>query len=400
MFETVEMAPPDPILGLTEAVKADPNPDKINLGAGIYKDESGRTPVLSAVKKAERRLLDAEASKGYLPISGLPEYTEAARELLFGPGHKVVESGRAVTAQAPGGTGALRLAAEFIGKFAGEPRVWVSDPTWSNHYGVLEAAGLKTAKYAYYDADTHSLDFEGMMASIAEMERGDVILLHGCCHNPTGVDPSRDQWQEIAAAVADRGLLPLVDLAYQGFGEGLEQDAAGMVAVCEHCPEAFVASSFSKNFGLYSERVGALTAVSPSPDIAQRVMSQLKIVIRRLYSNPPAHGAAIVATILDDPDLRAEWEEELAAMRGRIHQMRRLLVDTLEAKGVEIDFSFICDQNGMFSFSGLSGEQVRRLREEHSVYMVGSGRMNVAGISPSNVDRLVDAIAVVLREKG
>ncbi|MFO7897889.1 MAG: amino acid aminotransferase, partial [Planctomycetota bacterium] len=362
MFERVDRAPPDPILGLSEAVKADPNPDKINLGAGIYKDEAGRTPVLSVVKKAEQRLLAEEDSKSYLPISGAPEYAAAVQELLFAPGHEIVESGRAATVQTPGGTAALRVAADLVRKFAPDAAVRVSDPTWSNHYGVFQAAGLEIEPYPYYDADTHSLDADGMLAAIGDMSQGDVIVLHGCCHNPTGVDPTPEQWRRIAEAVADRGLLPLVDLAYQGFGSGLEEDAAGTRIVCERCPEALVTTSCSKNFSLYSERVGALTAVGPSPEVAERVMSQLKIVIRRLYSNPPAHGALIVATVLADPGLRAEWEEELGTMRRRIHDMRRLFVETLRTRAPAADFSFILDQNGVFSWSGLSEEQVGRLR--------------------------------------
>ena len=395
MFETIEKAPPDPILGLTEAFKNDPNPDKINLGAGVYRDEAGRTPIFAAVKEAERRLLDRETTKAYLPINGSPEYAAAVQQLLFGADSEIVTSKRAATAQTPGGTGALRVAADLLKKFRSDANVWVSDPTWSNYFGVFGDAGFEVREYPYYDAHNKRLDFEPMLDAVKQIPEGDVLLLHACCHNPTGMDPTITQWERIAALVAELKLLPLLDFAYHGFGNGLNEDVAGVRLVCGACPEALVVSSFSKNFGLYNERGGALTAVCSSAAAAEAVLSQMKIVIRRNYSNPPSHGAAIVTEVLSDPRLRAEWEQELAAVRGRIHEMRRLLVETLDAHG--LDFSFINAQNGMFSYSGLSSEHVRILRDRYSIYMVGSGRINVAGISRANVGRLCDAIAEVVQ---
>ncbi len=396
MFETVEKAPPDPILGLTEAFNQDPNPDKINLGAGVYSDEAGRTPIFAAVKEAEQRLLERETTKAYLPINGSPEYAAAVQQLLFGADSEIVASRRAATAQTPGGTGALRVAADLLKKLRPDARVWVSDPTWSNHFGVFGDAGFEVRQYPYYDAHNRRLDLEPMLDAVKQIPEGDVLLLHACCHNPTGMDPMIAQWERIAALVAERKLLPLLDFAYHGFGNGLNEDAAGVRLVCAACPEALVANSFSKNFGLYNERAGALTVVCSSAAVAEAVLSQMKIVIRRNYSNPPSHGAAIVTEVLNDPRLRAEWERELAAVRGRIREMRRLLVETLDAHG--LDFSFINAQNGMFSYSGLSREHVQILRDRYSIYMVGSGRINVAGINRANVGRLCDAIAEVVQK--
>ena len=397
MFESLEMAPPDPILGLTEAFKSDPNPKKVNLGVGVYKNESGQTPIFSAVKKAEQRILQAESSKSYLPIPGGPEYAAAVQELLFGPDHNITTARRAVTAQTPGGTGALRVAGDLLKKIRPDASLWISDPTWANHKGIFGDAGHSINTYPYYDAPNKSLAFDRMAETLNTIPTGDIVLLHACCHNPTGVDPSPDQWQEIAKIVKQRGLLPIVDFAYQGFGKGLEEDAVGLRCLCKSVPELFIASSFSKNFGLYNERIASLTAVCADADSVQKLFSHLKITIRRNYSNPPAHGSAIITTILNDPQLRSEWESELKLVCGRIQEMRRLLVDTLKKKGVTTDFSFITEQNGMFSFSGLTKDHVDALRERYSVYIVGSGRINVAGITPGNIDYLCDAIADVLK---
>lgn len=397
MFDTLPLAPPDPILGLGEAFKNDPRSGKINLSVGVYKDEQGSTPILACVKEAERRLLEQEKSKGYLSIEGLAEYDSRVQALLFGADHEIVMSGRAVTAQTPGGTGSLRVAADFLKKHFPAARVWLSRPTWANHQAIFQAAGLATDTYAYIDAAGTGLDFEALRSAVDKIPAGDVLLLHACCQNPTGIDPTHAQWREIAAICGERGILPLVDFAYQGFGDGLEEDALGLRELAAVNRELLVSSSFSKNFGLYSERVGALTVVAPSADAAQRALSQVRISIRTNYSNPPQHGAAIVATVLSDAELRRQWEQELAAMRNRIHQMRRLFVQTMKTKAPQRDFSFIERQKGMFSFSGLTNVQVDELRSKHAVYIVGNGgRMNVAGMTADSMPRLCEAIASVL----
>ncbi len=396
MFEALEMAPKDPIFGLTEAFKRDPNPEKINLGVGVYQDEHGQTPVFRTVKLAEARLLEEEMSKEYLDIEGSPEYAAAVQELVFGPGHEVITSGRAVTVQTPGGTGGLRVGAEFLKRINPTARVWMSDPTWPNHPNVFRAAGLAVETYPYFDAATNSLAFDEMLAALRALPERDIVLLHGCCHNPTGVDPTAEQWAAIADALAERGLMPFVDFAYQGLGDGLREDALGVLALCERVPEMLVVSSFAKNFGLYNERAGALTLVARSKETAEVALGHLKQVIRAIYSNPPAHGAAILTVIVNDPQLRAEWEGEVKAMRERINRTRRLFVDRLTSNGVTRDFSFLKRQRGIFSFSGLTKEQVDALREKHSIYIVGSGRINVAGINEGNVERLCRAIAEVL----
>ena len=397
MFDSLPFAPPDSILGLTEAFNRDPNPRKINLSVGVYKDEQGKTPILASVKEAERRLLASEQNKGYLPIEGHAEYDARVQELLFGAGHEILASRRAVTAQTPGGTGSLRVAADFLKKHFPTARLWHSKPTWANHGAIFTAAGMKVEAYPYIDAAGRGLDFATMLTGLAQIPAGDVVLLHACCHNPTGIDPTSDQWRQIAAVVHERRLLPLVDFAYQGFGEGLVEDAAGLAALAQPGRDLVVCSSFSKNFGLYGERVGALTLVAGNADAAHRALSQVKISIRTNYSNPPTHGAAIVATVLADPQLRSQWEAELAAMRSRIHKMRRLFVATMKQKAPQQDFSFLTSQKGMFSFSGLTNVQVDELRTKHAVYVVGNGgRINVAGMTEANMPALCEAIAAVL----
>ncbi|MBQ8707216.1 MAG: aspartate/tyrosine/aromatic aminotransferase [Succinivibrionaceae bacterium] len=395
-FDKVTAAPADPILGLTEEFRNDTNPNKINLGVGVYKNDKGETPVLNCVKKAEKIILDTEKTKSYLSIPGTAEYGKLVQELVFGTGHEIISSARACSAQAPGGTGALRIGADFLSQQKIAKKIWISNPTWVNHFKVFGAAGFETEQYSYYRPDTHGLDFEGMKEDLKKAKAGDVVLLHGCCHNPTGIDPTPEQWEELAKLTKELGLLPFFDFAYQGLGNGLNEDAQGVRIFAKYHREFLVSSSFSKNFGLYNERVGAITIVSDSADRSAVVFSQLKIAIRSNYSNPPAHGAKIVQTVLSDAQLRAEWENEVAEMRSRIKSMRNLMVQKLQALGVNQDFSFINGQNGMFSFSGLNKEQVARLKSEFGVYIVGSGRINVAGITTSNIDALCNAIAKVL----
>ena len=396
MFESMEMAPPDPILGLTDAFKNDPNPDKINLGVGVYKDADGNTPTLDAVKQAERRVVDSGASKAYKPIPGDPAYGKCVQKLLFGDGHEIIASGRACTAHTPGGTGALRVAGDYLHRMYPNASIWLSDPTWANHKGVFAAAGVPVKSYAYFDKATNGIAFDKMLASLQEVPAGDVVLLHGACHNPTGADPTAEQWSQIADVLADRGALPLVDFAYQGFAAGIEEDAVGLRSLCRPGCELIVCSSFSKNFGLYCERVGAMTLIASDADVAARAFSQVKLCIRTNYSNPASHGGAIVATVLGDPELTAIWQTEVAQMRDRINDMRKLLVQTLAAKGVKGDYSFITQQKGMFSFSGLTKDHVEALKQKYSIYIVGSGRINVAGITETNIDRLCEAISQVV----
>ncbi|MFZ6026728.1 MAG: amino acid aminotransferase [Chloroflexota bacterium] len=397
MFNQLEMAPPDPILGLAEAFKKDPSTKKINLSVGVYQNEKGVTPIFRSVKSAEEMILEQETSKGYLPIDGAAEYARAVQAMVFGADSELPVSGRVVTAHTPGGTGGLRVAADFLAKIGFGGTVWLSTPTWPNHPNIFRVAGLKVDSYPYFDAANNGLNFDAMLAAVEQMPQGDVILLHGSCHNPTGSDPSREQWTRLAEAVATRGLLPLIDFAYQGLGNGLEEDAFGVRTLAGRVPEAIVVSSFSKNFGLYNERTGALSLVAGSGEAADKALSHIKTCVRVNYSNPPAHGGKIVTTILSDARLRAEWQAEVEAMCARIRSVRRQFVAGLAAEGVQRDFSFIERQNGMFSFTGLSKEQVQRLRQEHAVYIVETGgRINVAGINEGNLQTLCQAIAAVL----
>ncbi len=400
MLETIQAAPPDAILGLSEAFKSDSNPNKINLGVGVYKDATGKTPILPSVKTAEERILNSETSKSYLPIDGSPDFAAATQALLFGTESEIVTSQRAVTAQTPGGTGALRVAADFVAAMLPGKRVWLSDPTWPNHPAIFAAAGVETATYPYFDKESNGVAFDAMLAALNQMPAGDVVVLHGCCHNPTGVDLSAEQWAAVADVAEERGLLPLFDFAYQGFAQGLQEDALGLDTLAKPGAEMLIASSFSKNFGLYNERIGALTVVSADADTAKAVQSQVKKRIRANYSNPPAHGGAIVTTVLTDPELRVQWENEVSEMRDRINAMRHLFVETLNQLGVEQDFSFIAQQRGMFSFSGLTPDQVAALRDRYSIYIVGSGRINVAGLTEDNMDYLCRTIAEVVGSEG
>jgi len=396
MFERIAAAPADPILGLADLFRADDRPNKINLGIGVYKDETGKTPVLASVKKAEQYLLENETTKNYLSIDGIPDFARCTQELLFSADSAIISAKRARTAQTPGGTGALRIAADFIANQTSAKRVWVSNPSWPNHKNVFAAAGLEVCEYAYYDAANHALDFDALVSSLDAAQAGDIVLFHGCCHNPTGIDPTSEQWQTLAQLSLSKGWLPLFDFAYQGFARGLEEDAEGLRIFAASHQELIVCSSYSKNFGLYNERVGAFTLVAADAAIADTAFSQVKATIRANYSNPPSHGAAVVATILSNSALRALWEQELTDMRQRIQRMRQLFVNTLQEKGAQGDFSFIISQNGMFSFSGLTKDQVVRLREEFGVYAVNSGRVNVAGMTPDNMSPLCEAIVAVL----
>ncbi len=396
MFEHITAAAPDPILGLNDEFNKDPRSHKINLGVGVYKDEAGNTPVLPSVKKAEQQLLASENSKSYLGIPGSADYALVVQKLLFGENSDIVSGKRAQTAHSPGGTGGIRVAAEFIKRQLGDRTVWISDPTWANHMGIFDAVGLPVKRYGYYNADAHDIDFDAALADLAAVNEGDVVLFHGCCHNPTGIDPTIEQWQQLAELCATKSALPFFDFAYQGFATGIEEDAAGLRLFLDHCDELLVASSFSKNFGIYGERTGAFTLVAKTAETAATAFTQVKSIIRVIYSNPPKHGSAVVAAILSDPELKAQWEAELAEMRERIKKMRSLFVSTLKAKGVSTDFSFIERQNGMFSFSGLSKDQVVKMRENSAVYAVNSGRFNVAAMTESNMDALCDAIAAVV----
>jgi aspartate/tyrosine/aromatic aminotransferase len=407
MFESLDIAPPDAILGLNDAFRNDPNPLKINLSVGVYKDAQGNTPILASVKEAERRMLAKETHKSYLAIEGLPDYGRFVGELLFGKDHEgkdhegkdheIVQSKRSATLQTPGGTGALRVAADLLKRKFPQSRVWHSRPTWANHPSVFQAADRAVDSYPYIDSAQTGLDFSAMMDGLKKVPTGDVVLLHACCHNPTGIDPTLEQWRQIAEMMSERKLLPLVDFAYQGFGDGLDADAAGLRELVRRCPEMLVCSSFSKNFGLYSERVGALTIVASSQAGAEAAMSHARVCVRVNYSNPPQHGAAVVATVLGDPELRGQWEREVDGMRARIHAMRTRFVEMMRAKTSRRDFSFLAHQRGMFSYSGLTPMQVDELRTKHAVYVVTQGgRINVAGMTEENLPRLCQAIASVL----
>ncbi len=392
----VQLAPGDPILGVTEAYVADPNPNKVNLGVGVYYDENGKVPLLECVKRAEKLRLETAPHRGYLPIDGLAAYDRAVQELVFGADAPAVKDKRIVTVQTLGGTGGLRVGGEFLKRFAPGAEIWVSDPTWENHRQVFEAAGLRVNTYPYYDAATHGVKFDAMKAALEGLAPGSIVLLHACCHNPTGVDLSQAQWNEVLAIVRARGLTPFLDLAYQGFGDGLAPDGYAARLFAGATSPVFLASSFSKSFSLYGERVGALSIVTESADEAVRVLSQAKRIVRANYSNPPTHGGQVVATVLANPELRALWEQELGGMRERIKEMRQRLVDGIQARVPKADFGFVLAQHGMFSYSGLTRDQVARLRKEYSIYVIDTGRICVAALNAKNIDYVADAIAKVI----
>jgi len=396
LFAAVEMAPRDPILGLNEQFNADPNPAKVNLGVGVYYDDNGKLPLLNCVAAAEKQMLEAPKARGYLPIDGIAAYDKAVQGLVFGAESDAVKSGRVATVQALGGTGGLKLGADFLKKLNPAAKVLISDPSWENHRALFTNAGFEVGSYPYYDADKRGVNFEGMLAALNAAAAGTIVVLHACCHNPTGYDITPEQWTQVVAAVKARGLTAFLDMAYQGFGEGIAEDGAAVQQFLAAGIDFFVSTSFSKSFSLYGERVGALSVVCESKEEASRVLSQLKIVVRTNYSNPPTHGAQVVATVLTTPELRKMWEEELAGMRVRIKLMREEFTNKLAAAGVKQNFSFVSRQKGMFSYSGLTKAQMERLRGEFGVYGVDSGRICVAALNSRNIDYVVSSIAKVL----
>jgi aspartate aminotransferase len=396
MFQTIERRPPDPILGLSAAYKSDTNPHKVDLGVGIYKDEDGNCPVMRAVKTAEQKLWQTEDSKSYIAQAGPELFLKHSLDLMLGNDHAAVKGKRAAAVLAPGGSGALRVAAEFVARSFPGTRIFVSDPTWNNHIPLLGSAGLKLELYPYYDYQKHSIKFDEMMAKLKQAGKGDLVLIHGCCHNPCGADLNHAMWQAVAEAALKQGFTPFIDLAYQGLGDGLVEDVYGLRLLASQLPEVIVAASASKNFGLYRERTGTVLVVTETPATTEAAATQVVGTAREMYSVPPAHGAALVGMILEDAALRADWDAELTDMRNRINGLRAKLVAKLQAKGVDRDFSFIQNEKGMFSFLGLTPEQVKKLIGEYSIYMVGSSRINVAGINNANIDTLVNAIAAVL----
>jgi aromatic-amino-acid transaminase len=395
LFAAVEMAPRDPILGLNEQFNADPNPAKVNLGVGVYFDDTGKLPLLKCVREAEKMMMEAPKARGYLPIDGIAAYDKAVQGLVFGADSEAVKAGRIATVQALGGTGGLKIGADLLKRMNPGAKVLISDPSWENHRALFESAGFPVESYAYYDAARRGVDFDAMLAALNGAAQGSIVVLHACCHNPTGYDITLDQWAQVIKAVAARGLVPFLDMAYQGFGEGIAEDGAVVGLFMAAGLDFFVATSFSKSFSLYGERVGALSVACRSKDEAERVLSQLKRVIRTNYSNPPTHGAQVVALVLTTPSLRAMWEEELAGMRVRIKQMRVALQDKLKAAGMKEDMGFITRQKGMFSYSGLGKEQMLRLRNEFGIYGVDSGRICVAALNSKNIDATVAAIVQV-----
>jgi len=397
LFNAVEMAPRDPILGLTEQFVADTNPRKVNLGVGVYYDDNGKLPLLECVQKAEEKMMAAHAARGYLPIDGIAAYDAAIKSLVFGAESEPVKSGRVATVQALGGTGGLKIGADFLHKLNPKATVLISDPSWENHRGIFRDAGFEVGTYPYYDADKRGINFDAMLAALNSAAAGTIVVLHACCHNPTGYDMTPAQWDQVIAVVKGRKLVAILDMAYQGFAQGIAEDGLAVQKFIASGEDFFVSTSFSKSLSLYGERVGALSVLCASKDEAARVLSQLKIVIRTNYSNPPTHGGQVAATILNTPELRALWEKELAAMRVRIKQMRGALVDKLKAKGVQRDFSFIAQQVGMFSYSGLTKDQMVRLRDEFGVYGIESGRICVAALNTKNIDYVAESIAKVVQ---
>ncbi|MCX7162095.1 MAG: amino acid aminotransferase [Betaproteobacteria bacterium] len=396
IFAAVEMAPRDPILGLTEGFNADTRATKVNLGVGVYYDDNGKVPLLGAVRAAEKTRLEAAPARGYQPIEGLAAYNQAVQKLMFGADSPLMADGRLITIEALGGTGALKVGADFLKRMYPEAKIYISDPSWENHRALFESAGFTVDSYPYYDAATRGVNFAGMKACLAGLPAHSIIVLHACCHNPTGADLSAAQWAEVVDLVRARNLVAFIDMAYQGFADGIKEDAVALDLFTASGLQFFVSSSFSKSFSLYGERVGALTLVTASREESARVLSQVKRVVRTNYSNPPTHGGAIVAAVLASPELRQQWEDELAGMRERIRAMRLALVEKLKGKGVTQDFGFIVKQRGMFSYTGLTAEQVEKLKTDFGVYAVGTGRICVAALNSKNIDYVAEAIAAVL----
>jgi aromatic-amino-acid transaminase len=397
LFTAVEMAPRDPILGLTEQFVADPNPKKVNLGVGVYYDDNGKLPLLECVQKAEEKMMAAHAARGYLPIDGIAAYDAAIKSLVFGADSEPVKAARVATVQALGGTGGLKIGADFLHKLNPKATVLISDPSWENHRGIFRDAGFEVGTYPYYDVQKRGINFEAMLATLNTAAAGTIVVLHACCHNPTGYDLTPAQWDQVVAAVKARKLVAILDMAYQGFAQGIAEDGLAIQKFIASGENFFVSTSFSKSLSLYGERVGALSVLCQNKEEATRVLSQLKIVIRTNYSNPPTHGGQVAATILNTPELRALWEKELAAMRVRIKEMRGALVEKLKSKGVQRDFSFISQQVGMFSYSGLTKEQMVRLRDEFGVYGIESGRICIAALNSKNIDYVAESIAKVVQ---
>ncbi len=391
------MAPKDPILGVTEAYVADQNPSKVNLGVGVYTDDNGKVPLLECVRRAEDLRVKSGTPKSYLPIDGIAAYDKAVQALVFSPESLTLKNGRIVTVQALGGTGGLKIGADFLKQISPQATVWISEPSWENHRALFEGAGFAVKEYPYYDPQTHGLNFEGMLAALKKLPAGAIAVLHSCCHNPTGVDLTQAQWQKVLEVVQSRGIVPFLDLAYQGFADGTDADAYAPRLFAEATQPVFLSSSFSKSFSLYGERAGAFSVVTGGSEESARVLSNLKRIVRTNYSNPPTHGSDIVARILNDPELRKLWETELGAMRERIKAMRRYLVDGIHQRVPGADFSFVLQQRGMFSYSGLTREQVLRLRSEYAIYTIETGRICVAALTTKNIDYVADAIARVIK---
>ena len=396
LLANVEMAPKDPILGVTETYNADTNPNKVNLGVGVYTDDDSKVPVLQSVRTVEQKMAETAQPRNYLPIDGIPVYNKAVQEVLFGADSEADKSGRIVTVQTLGGTGGLKVGADLLRRLNPNAEAWISDPSWENHRALLEYAGFKVNEYPYYDAATHGLRFDAMTACLNQLPAGAVVLLHACCHNPTGVDLTPPQWEKVIEIIKLRNLVPFLDIAYQGFADSLDADAAAVRAFTQACPAVFVSSSFSKSLSLYGERIGSFSVVAANKDEAAKVLSQVKRVIRTNYSSPSAHGGQSVAAVLTSAELRQQWEAELGQMRDRIKTMRKQLVDKIRAQRADFDFSYVIEQRGMFSYSGLTKEHVRRLREEYSIYALDSGRICVAALNSKNIDYVANAIAKVL----
>jgi len=397
MFESLNPVAMDPILGLMAAFRADARTNKIDLGVGVYMNDRGHTPVMTSVKEAETQLMQLETTKAYQGIAGDPDYNQRILELMFGADHSILNAGRIKSIQAPGGSGALRVGAEVIQRARPDAKLWVGVPTWPNHIPLLGSAGFEIKEYPYYNRDSHQVETDAMMETLRQVPAGDMVLLHGCCHNPTGADLTHEQWDLIADLALERGFVPFIDTAYQGLGDGLEEDAYGLRMMAERLPELVIASSCSKNFGLYRERTGSITFIAETPEQADIVAAQAMSVARQIYSMPPAHGALLVSLILGDQQLRANWEAELTEVRERIQSMRSLLADSIQNNTAGIDFSHIKQQRGMFSFLGLNTAQLDQLREEYGVYIVSSSRVNLAGINSSNIDYLGSSILSVLK---
>lgn len=396
LFSNVELAPRDPILGLNEAYNSDTRSDKVNLGVGVYFTDDGKIPLLRAVQAAEKIMMEKSAARGYLAIEGIPAYNQGVQNLLFGKDSEILTSGRVVTAQAVGGTGALKIGADFLKRLEPNAIVAISDPSWENHRGIFESAGFTVQNYTYYDPNTRGVDFDGMVKSLEALPAKSIVLLHACCHNPTGADMTAEQWKKVASVCQSKQLIPFLDMAYQGFADSIDEDGAAVRLFADTGLSFFVSSSFSKSFSLYGERVGALSVVTGSKDESTRVLSQVKRVIRTNYSNPAIHGGTVVATVLNSPELRAMWEQELGEMRDRIKLMRNTLVSKLAESGAKRDFGFVNAQRGMFSYSGLTADQVERLKTEFGIYAVSTGRICVAALNTKNIDGVAKAIATVL----